>query len=173
MQALVDDAAIFPPGNVPLDRAVAEHRAHRRSEYADLVGGFVISDVKLPDLIDVLDDRDEEEQLAINLVVTGGAGAIEPAVRWATRAPLLSLRTLEFALRADVVPAADLVRAATINGARLLRLDREIGAVKAGYRADLIVLDGNPLDDAGVLAGLDGRLRLVMSRGEVVLDRLA
>lgn len=101
MQSLVDDAAIFPPGNVPLDRAVAEHRAHRRSEYADLVGGFVISDLKLPDLIDVLDERDEEEQLAINLVVTGGAGAIEPAVRWATRAPLLSLRTLEFALRAE------------------------------------------------------------------------
>ena len=79
----------------------------------------------------------------------------------------------EFALRADVVPAADLVRAATVNGARLLRLDREIGQVKAGYRADLIVLDGNPLQDIGVLAGLEKNLRVVMSRGDVVSDRLA
>jgi hypothetical protein len=104
LTGLVDDAAIFPPGNVPLDRAVAEHRAHRESEYADLVGTFVVSDVKLPDLLDVLDERapdegDDEEVLAISLVVTGGAGAIEPAVRWATRAPTLRLAGLECALR--------------------------------------------------------------------------
>jgi hypothetical protein len=98
---LVDDAAIFPPGNVPLDRAVAEHHGHRTSEYADLVGGFVVSDVKVPDLVDVLDDRDvdDETPLGINLVVTGGAGAIEPAVRWATRAPVLRLTALECSLR--------------------------------------------------------------------------
>jgi hypothetical protein len=103
LTGLVDDAAIFPPGNLPLERAVAEHRAHRASEYADLVGTFVISDVKLPDLLDVLDDSapdgDGEEALAISLVVTGGAGAIEPAVRWATRAPTLRLSGLECALR--------------------------------------------------------------------------
>ena len=96
---LVDDAAIFPPGNVPLDRAVAEHRAHKASEYAAMVGGFVVSDVKIPDLIDVLDELDDDDQLTINLVVTGGAGAIEPAVRWASRVPLLRLGALECALR--------------------------------------------------------------------------
>jgi hypothetical protein len=100
---LVDDAAIFPPGNVPLDRAVAEHRGHKSREYAAMVGGFVVSDVKLPDLIDVLDDPPEvelvETPLTINLVVTGGAGAIEPAVRWASRAPTLRLAALECALR--------------------------------------------------------------------------
>lgn len=99
LTGFVDDAAIFPPGNLPLDRAVAEHREHRAGEYAAMVGGFVISDVKVPDLIDVLDERDEEALLDVNLVVTGGAGAIEPAVRWALRAPTLRLRALEFALR--------------------------------------------------------------------------
>jgi hypothetical protein len=101
---LVDDAAVFPPGNLPLDRAVAEHRAHRASEYADLVGRFVVSDVKLPDLISLLDKASPEVEpvetpLAVNLVVTGGAGAIEPAVRWASRTPLLRLDTLDCALR--------------------------------------------------------------------------
>lgn len=99
MTGLVDDAALFPPGNAPLDRAVAAHRESRVSEYADLVGGFVVSDVRLPELIDVLDERDDDELLGINVVVTGGAGAIEPAVRWATRAPLTHLRAIEIALR--------------------------------------------------------------------------
>jgi len=105
---LVDDAAIFPPGNLPLDRAVAAHRGHRASEYAAMVGNFVVSDVKIADLIDVLDElpavepvetEPAETPLAISLVVTGGAGAIEPAVRWASRAPTLRLAGLECALR--------------------------------------------------------------------------
>jgi hypothetical protein len=100
---LVDDAAIFPPGNVPLDQAVAAHAEHRASEYAAMVGSFVVSDVKIADLIDVLDDspvvEPVETPLAISLVVTGGAGAIEPAVRWASRAPTLRLAGLECALR--------------------------------------------------------------------------
>lgn len=102
LAGFIDDAATFPPSNVPLDRAVAEHRDHRRSEYADLLGAFVVADVKVPDLIDVLDDTGEEREdraLEINLLVTGGAGAVGPAVRWATRAPHLRVRALEFALR--------------------------------------------------------------------------
>ena len=96
---LVDDAAIFPPGNVPLDQAVAAHREHKASEYAEMVGNFVVSDVKIADLIDLLDERDDDEPLAVSLVVTGGAGAIEPAVRWASRAGTVRLAALECALR--------------------------------------------------------------------------
>lgn len=39
---LLDDAAIFPPGDLPLDRAVPEHLTHRRAEYGALVGPFVV-----------------------------------------------------------------------------------------------------------------------------------
>lgn len=113
LHGLIDDAAIFPPRNVPLDRAVAEHRGHRSSEYADLLGGFVVSDVKVADLIDVLDDADHDEPLAVNLVVTGGAGAIEPAVRWLNRAPTVSLRAVEFALRDEEDLAHNARRAIT------------------------------------------------------------
>jgi hypothetical protein len=99
LRNLVDDAAIFPPGSLPLDQAVAAHREHKASEYAAMVGNFVVSDVKLPDLIDLLDERDGDDPLAVSLVVTGGAGAIEPAVRWAGRAPTVTLSGLECALR--------------------------------------------------------------------------
>jgi hypothetical protein len=100
LTALVDDAAIFPPGNAPLERAVADHLAARAGELAPLVGRFVVSDLRVPDLIDVLDEQhDAVEPLEVALVVTGGAGAIGPAVRWACRAPSLRLGGIEFALR--------------------------------------------------------------------------
>lgn len=128
LRGLVDDAAIFPPGNAPLDRAVAEHRRHRTSEYADLVGGFVVSDVRLPELLDVLDeaaDDAEETALSVNLVVTGGAGAIEPAVRWASRTPLLRLVALECALRDE----DDLAHNARRVGAALDALEEDLADV--------------------------------------------
>jgi hypothetical protein len=107
LRAFVDDAATFPPASTPLDVAVAEHRAHLRSEYADLVGGFLVSDVRIADLAALVAPREFEEgapasastRLPVNLVVTGGAGAIEPAVTWLTRSEGLELRALEFALR--------------------------------------------------------------------------
>jgi hypothetical protein len=39
---LLDDAAIFPPGNAPLAVAVASHAAHLRSPYAAAVGPLVV-----------------------------------------------------------------------------------------------------------------------------------
>ncbi len=96
LQAFVDDAAIFPPASTPLDQAVTEHAAHRSAEYAGLVGGFVVSDVKVADLANL---ATEPDPLAVNLVVTGGAGAIEPAVTWVGRSEGLELRAVEFALR--------------------------------------------------------------------------
>lgn len=42
LAGLLDDAAAFPPGSAPLDRAVVEHAAHLRSPYADAVGPLVV-----------------------------------------------------------------------------------------------------------------------------------
>ena len=97
-RALVDDAAVFPPGNAPLPRALADHRRHRSSGYADLVGPLVVSDAVLPDLLELV--RSEGAgPLAVTVVVTGGAGAIEPAVRWSAGAEELDLVGVELGLR--------------------------------------------------------------------------
>ena len=113
---LVDDAAIFPPGDAPLPEAVTAHRRHRSSAHADLVGGFVVGDARLPQLLEVLRSGDAAgEPLEVSVVVSGGAGAMEPAVRW-SGSPELRLVGLEIALRDEadlahnarrVVTAAD------------------------------------------------------------------
>ena len=97
--ALVDDAAIFPPGNAPLEAAVADFRRHASAPHADLVGPFVVDDARLPELRELLEASGDETPLPVTVVVSGGAGALEPAVRWADGSPLLEPRGFEIALR--------------------------------------------------------------------------
>lgn len=103
LTGLVDDAAIFPPGNSPLPEAVAAHRGHRAAPYAPFVGPFVVGDTRLPELPEVSTDSIDRDgsPLAVSVVVSGGAGSLEPAVRWAIRSGALDLRALEIVLRDD------------------------------------------------------------------------
>jgi hypothetical protein len=88
--ALVDDAAIFPPGNLPLADALTAHGQHRASGYADLVGTFVLRDTDLPQV------RGFDAPLSV--VVTGGAGQIAGPLGLAARLGL-QVAGLEIALR--------------------------------------------------------------------------
>ena len=45
---LVDDAAIFPPGDAPLHDATAAYGARTPADGAELVGSFVLRDTDLP-----------------------------------------------------------------------------------------------------------------------------
>jgi hypothetical protein len=111
---LVDDAAVFPPGSSPLDDAVPAHRRHLRSPYADFVGPFVIDDARLPPLLDILRRDRSEDPLGVAVVVTGGAGAIEPAVQWASRAEEVALDAVEVALRDEADLAYNAGRVVTM-----------------------------------------------------------
>lgn len=55
---------------------------------------------------------------------------------------------------------------ATKKNAQLLGLQHEIGTVEAGKRADLILVDGNPLDNIGILQE-QARISLVMRDGHI------
>jgi hypothetical protein len=64
---LVDDAAVFPPGDAPLPDAVAAYQSRRDEWYADLVGPLVVKDTDLPDV---------PAEVPVSVVLTGGAGAV-------------------------------------------------------------------------------------------------
>ena len=76
--------------------------------------------------------------------------------------PLQTAQLEEFTLRAEVQPAVDIIRAATTTAARLLNLEGTIGTLAVGAEADLLVLDGNPLEDISVLTSPERNLRYVV-----------
>jgi len=63
---------------------------------------------------------------------------------------------------------AQALRTATLVAAEMLRLDGKTGAVEPGLEADVMAVEGNPLEDPAALQDV----LLVMSNGRVALDRL-
>ncbi len=57
----------------------------------------------------------------------------------------------------------DAIRAATLGGSELLRMESQIGTIEPGKFADVIAVEGNPLEDIGAL----GRVAFVMKAGQV------
>jgi imidazolonepropionase-like amidohydrolase len=68
---------------------------------------------------------------------------------------------LQLWVRAGIPPAVAL-QAATLNAARLLKADNRIGSIRPGNDANLLVVDGNPLEDITATE----RISLVVFKGE-------
>jgi len=71
----------------------------------------------------------------------------------------------EFVIRAEAMAPFDIIRSATIVNAELLNRTGELGIVTPGARADLIVVDGDPLADISLLDGQGENLTHVMKDG--------
>ena len=78
----------------------------------------------------------------------------------------------EFTLRSPVIPNDDLIRQATCNAARLFNMEDDIGQVKEGLLADLIVIDGDPLDHISALTTPEKSLKMVMKEGQICINNL-
>ncbi|MGO1120117.1 amidohydrolase family protein [Rhodovibrionaceae bacterium A322] len=73
----------------------------------------------------------------------------------------------EFSLRARVLSNPEILRSATSLNAELMQRDGELGCVAAGALADLLLVDGNPLEDITVLEGQGENLKVIMKDGEI------
>lgn len=73
----------------------------------------------------------------------------------------------EFVIRGRVLPAIEIIRSATLVGARLLHMDGRLGCLKPGAFADIILVDGNPLKDLALLTRQGNHIPLIMKGGEV------
>jgi imidazolonepropionase-like amidohydrolase len=78
---------------------------------------------------------------------------------------------LEFYVKEAGIPPLDVIRWATHNGADLMGRAHELGSVREGYLADLLVVDGDPLADIAVLQD-QARLLAIMKGGSLVKDDL-
>ena len=154
LDSLIDDAAIFPPGNAPLPDAVSAHQRHRRSWYAPVVGPLLVSDVRLAELSRLLsqDDAYAAEPLPCVVVVTGGAGSLGPVLARADGDLHLDLRGVEIALRDEDDLARNARRVGTALGSSVpddvavsIELPRPAGGSAWSAAADVVAEYGHRL----------------------------
>ena len=74
----------------------------------------------------------------------------------------------EFALRAQAMPAIEVLRSATTLAAELCGLAGRAGILEPGADADLLVVDGNPLQDWSLLEQQGARIPGIMQAGRWV-----
>ena len=90
----------------------------------------------------------------------------------------------EFTIRSEVLEPIDILRSATSVNAKLLGQEGTLGCIKPGALADLLVVDGNPLEDLSVLGanpewfdapprdrGFE-TIRLIMKDGDIYKNTL-
>ncbi len=82
-------------------------------------------------------------------------------------AAMQPFKSMELALKAEVLGALDAILSATRTNARLFGLADQIGTVEPGKLADLIVVNGNPLENISLLQD-PNNIALVMRSGRVV-----
>ena len=76
-------------------------------------------------------------------------------------------RELAWFVKAGMTPE-EALKTATVNGAELLGMEDELGVLDAGFYADIVAVEGDPLDDIDVVIE---NVRWVMKGGEVVVDQ--
>ncbi|MCL5776832.1 amidohydrolase family protein [Limibaculum sp. FT325] len=110
-----------------------------------------------------------------DLVIDGGLRSLEicqrAGVSIAFGSDLLGQlqvdQSREFQIRSQVMKPIDILRSATLIGAQVLRQEGKLGCLKPGAHADLLLVDGDPLADLGVLSGQGGRIDLIMKGGRI------
>jgi imidazolonepropionase-like amidohydrolase len=78
---------------------------------------------------------------------------------------------LAYLVEAGMTPMQALV-AGTQMGAQCMGLGDQVGLVRAGMLADLLVVDGDPLQDVSILQDR-ARLRLIVKDGEIIKNSLS
>jgi imidazolonepropionase-like amidohydrolase len=71
-------------------------------------------------------------------------------------------RELELYVKAGLSPL-EAIQTATITPARVMKIDNELGTIEAGKRADLIVVDANPLENIGNIR----KVKFVVTQGRL------
>lgn len=83
------------------------------------------------------------------------------------------MQNREFEFRSDIVAPIDQLRSATSINAEIMQKEGILGRIAPDAYADIIAIDGNPLEDIHVMARPDERFAMIMKGGEFVRNRLS
>ncbi len=78
----------------------------------------------------------------------------------------------EFLIRSEIETPREILRSATRVNAEILNRAGRLGEISEGAVADLLVLDGNPFDDLGVLQDQGAHVPLIMKGGAIYKNQL-
>lgn len=85
---------------------------------------------------------------------------------------VMDRQSREFALRREIMSPIAILRSATSVNAALLGMEGKLGTIAHGALADLLLVDGNPLDDISILERHD-RIALIVADGRIRRNALA
>ena len=133
-----------------------------------LVPTLTVRDNLLRDIDSMSADLQERVRLILNSTARIMGDAHKIGVKFASGSDAgvvkhgENARELEWLVQIGM-SSAEAIEAATINAAKLLGLEDQIGTIEAGKVADIIAVSGDPLVDIGVLKKVD----FVMKSGEI------
>ena len=79
--------------------------------------------------------------------------------------PMQVYKAEELALQARVLSPMGAIVATTKTNAQILRREKDIGTIESGKLADLILVDGDPLEDISILQQYQERITMIMQGG--------
>ena len=93
---------------------------------------------------------------------------------------MYDLHSQEWNARAKFFTNLEILKQATSIGAELIELsgprnrynEGPLGLIKKGAYADLLIIDGNPLDDIRILSNPEQNLSLIMKDGKIYKNTL-
>jgi imidazolonepropionase-like amidohydrolase len=84
---------------------------------------------------------------------------------------LMPQQSIEFRLRRETCQPIEILRSATSVNAALLQMEGKLGTIAPGAFADILIVDGNPLDDVTLLERHEN-IRCILREGRVVRNDL-
>lgn len=77
------------------------------------------------------------------------------------------MQSNEFRYRSEVDKPIDILRSATSINAEIIQRKGELGVIAPGAKADMILIDGNPLEDIAIFEKYRSHMPLILKGGEV------
>ena len=78
----------------------------------------------------------------------------------------------EFLMRQNIMPKKDILKSATLINAEIVNQKDKIGVIKEGSFADILLVDGTPLEDFSVFQEQGKYISLIMKNGKIYKNNL-